>query len=276
MKLSPKHHSVGFTLIELLVVIAIIAILAGMLLPALSKAKEKANAVKCVANNKQLMLAWLLYAGDFDDRMTLNPGAVPLTSSNDTWCAAWIRPGSGPPWPYQTGYETNTDLFMHGQLGRYANNAGIFKCPSDKFRYPGAVDSYARSVSMNNWMSGGVRPSPFPGPPAQQFTLYRRIPQMRSPTELYVFVHEDPNTIDDGYFAMDLSAPTAWASDNRPAAIHNGTTAFGWADGRAEVKKWTKVVQATGSPIPSVLRLDTSAGNTLDITWLKQKTTEPQ
>lgn len=266
----------AFTLIELLVVIAIIAILAGMLLPALAKAKDRAGVAKCISNNKQLMLAWLLYAGDYDDRITRNGGATTLSNSNNTWCAEWIRPDATGTWPYQPGHETNTALFMNCQLGRYAQNAAIFKCPSDRFKYPGTVDTYCRSVSMNNWMNGGVRPSPFPGPPARQFILYQRLTQMGQPTELYVFVHEDPNSIDDGYFAMDLSVPTGWGSDNRPAALHNGGTSFGWADGRADMKKWAKVLPATGSAIPSVLRVDTSAANTADAIWLKQKTSEGQ
>jgi prepilin-type N-terminal cleavage/methylation domain-containing protein/prepilin-type processing-associated H-X9-DG protein len=267
MKLSPQRHSVGFTLIELLVVIAIIAILAGMLLPALSKAKEKAAGTKCLSNNKQLQLAWSLYAGDYDDRICRNGGATPLANSNNTWCAAWMRPGGAPTWPYVPGYETNTDLFMHGQLGRYAVNPAIFKCPSDKYIFPGAVGTYARSVSMNNWMNGSARPSAALAPNP----VYTRLTQMGKPTDLYVFVHEDVNSIDDGYFAIDLDPANngSWNNSNRPAAMHNGSTTLGFADGHVEFHKWD-ALQISTANVTGVYRPNGST----DATWIKVRSSE--
>ena len=254
----------AFTLIELLVVIAIIAILAGMLLPALSKAKAKALGTKCLSNNKQLQLAWALYAGDYDDRICRNGGATALINSNSTWSAEGLRPaGTG----YNTGNETNTALFMDCQLGRYAVNAGVFQCPADKYIYPGAVGTFVRSVSMNNWMNGSARPSAALAPNP----VYLRMSQMGKPTDLYVFVHEDINSIDDGYFAIDLDPVnnSQWNNSNRPAAMHNGSTAFGFADGHVEMHRWD-VLQTSAANVVGVQRPNGAS----DVDWLKLRTSE--
>jgi prepilin-type processing-associated H-X9-DG protein len=178
-----------------------------------------------------------------------------------------MRPGGAPTWPYVPGYETNTDLFMHGQLGRYAVNPAIFKCPSDKYIFPGAVGTYARSVSMNNWMNGSARPSAALAPNP----VYTRLTQMGKPTDLYVFVHEDVNSIDDGYFAIDLDPANngSWNNSNRPAAMHNGSTTLGFADGHVEFHKWD-ALQISTANVTGVYRPNGST----DATWIKVRSSE--
>jgi len=235
----------GFTLIELLVVIAIIAILAGMLLPALSKAKQKGDGAKCMNNMRQFVLCWRLYADDFDSRL------VPVR----TWTTTSVP---------------NVNSITAGLLYPYTKSVAIYKCPGDKTQN-------ARSVAMSGYMGPNLNGSATPPVPnaidyartdCHRFTRLDFIP---TPDQFFVTVDERSQTINDGFFRVDvyLSYPTILVADF-PAVYHGKSSAFSFADGHAETHAWqgpifTRVTVAGQTPAP----------NDLDAIWLMQHTTAP-
>src|SRR4051794_17141249 len=148
---GPQRLANGFTLIELLVVIAIIAILAAMLLPALASAKRKAQRAQCISNQRQLTYAWILYSGDFEDRLVVNANNVAIGQNVQGWVQdvlSWDFPPSGP-----NTQNYDTALLENALLAPYCARAvAIYKCPGDV--YPAAKGPRVRSISMNAQMNG--------------------------------------------------------------------------------------------------------------------------
>jgi len=251
----------GFTLIELLVVIAIIAILAAMLLPALSRAKQKAYGVSCINNLKQLQLGWMMYADDNRDKLVPVGGLDRLITRKRPQDVVPGAPNSQ--WVYgsvESGYSANDPWFVEmGLLYPYVKSTGIYKCPADKKVVNGAPT--IRSMSMNAWMNPITV---YNNSPVRVFRKLSSITQP-APSEAFVFIDENPNSINDGFFVCD---PTRNKWIDVPASYHGEAGGLSFADGHAEIKKWSDQIMITATTTD----ISPDPGSD-DLQWLQRRST---
>ena len=287
---SNNTRRTAFTLIELLVVIAIIAILAAMLLPALSKAKAKAQAIQCMSNHRSLMLAWRMYVDDNNDRLPFASEVLP----EDMTPGAWIfglnafDPGKRFIWDPDA-----PNGIKASPLWNYCGKSlAIWKCPSDPSTVDvnGVLKPRLRTMAMNLWLGGygGTMPGT-PMPPATEplnkWTLYLKSSQINAgggASSIFVFLDMRPDSIDLGNFGvcMDGYAPTdagAYKFWDLPGMQHNKGCSFSFADGHAAAKKW-KDGNTTPAlvPRPGSAPDQVASPNNVDIAWLQDIATRPR
>lgn len=278
----------GFTLIELLVVVAIIAILAGLLLPAISRARQKAQGIQCLNHHRQLTLAWMNYSLDHADRFPAASGTLGDTN------------GAVPPWvdgsldlrpDNPSNWDVTRDIQASPLWPYCGGSASIFKCPADMSRvtpssgpYQGRSVPRVRSMAMSLWFGGfGGDLHHSPGATSPPWRLYRRLDDLvdPGPSKTILFWDQREDTINYGNFLIDMTgwdeAPelTQWQVD-LPGAYHGNSGGLSFSDGHSETRRW--VDPRTMPPLRRGQNW-TDGGyfllqpNNRDIRWLQERST---
>jgi prepilin-type N-terminal cleavage/methylation domain-containing protein/prepilin-type processing-associated H-X9-DG protein len=269
-----KSRGNAFTLIELLVVIAIIAILAAMLLPALSKAKQKAQAITCLNQLKQLTLGWVMYAGDNSSKLAPNgdqqapPNLITYTDPRILSGAPYYQWCPGNMDAYN---EYATNFIQAGAVYPYINTM-IYKCPTDfnGYKYGGLTIPHARSYSMNCYMAPVTVGTTYYGwTSTGTVNFYKDTDDLQpGPSMTFVLIEENGYSINDAFFVSDPTQGNYW--QDVPAARHGNSGALSFADGHSEIKHWTDgaILNYTGT-----LGQLNGSPNSGDAAWLHQRAT---
>ena len=280
-----KARTPGFTLIELLVVIAIVAILAALLLPALTRGKLKAQGIQCMNCHRQLALAWRMYSDDNRDVLLYASGNVTAIEPG-VWMSGTMDFNPGNP----SNWDPSVDIYQSPMWPYCGKNVKIFKCPADRSYVVvnGQDMPRVRTMVMNLYLGG------FDGTTVGLFDdtawhLYEKCSDLNTPgpEKIFVFLDEREDAINWGNFYTDMSGyPTLTASGNpaaymfsdMPGTYHGDACGFSFADNHSELRKWRD--PRTCPPLqPETLIFngygETPSPGTMDVAWLQDHSTRP-
>ena len=264
-------RATAFTLIELLVVIAIIAILAALLLPALAKAKAKAQAVTCMNNNKQLGLAWQMYAGDCADNLAINSDKSADWNGGHSWVSGWLD--------WTTARDNTNTLRLiddrFSSMGPYVGKAAkVFWCPTDIYlstdQRSAGWPNRCRSVAMNAAIGPGDKTPDFPW----LSFVARKMSDLNvpGPSDSWLFTDEHPDSIDDAILYSNPGSTNGIGMFTElPSSDHAGACGMAFADGHAEIHRWRDSRTVVGVTYSSVQRVNMGTYNA-DLAYIASKT----
>lgn len=285
--LAFRHAREAFTLIELLVVIAIIGILAALLLPSLAKSKAKAHGIYCMANHRQLALAWRMYSDDNHDRLLYASGLWPYTSNDpDVWVSGWMNfdPNN------RSNWDVEHDIKKSPLWPYCGNSTAIWKCPADHSAVvvDGEARPRVRSMSMNIWLGGfrgmdlGLSDSADRwAVGGGKWRVYLKTSDLTDPgpSRTFVFLDMREDSIDVGNFATDMRGwpdnPSRRGFYDLPGFYHHFAAGFSFADGHSEIKRWRD-----GRTMPPLVRDGIvpdhyPSPDNPDVAWLQEHATRP-
>ena len=272
-QLNPNVRTVGisdrngFTLIELLVVIAIIAILAALLLPALSRAKLKAQGIQCMNDLRQLQLGWFMYVQDNNYRLPGVSGGG--YAQSDTWVSGWLDFNNNNTANTNTLYLTDARF---SQIGPYVKSPSVYHCPADQSVAPfgSQLLPRVRSMSMNCWMNYILDVDIGQA----QYIIFRKYSDIirPPPAQAWVLIDEREDSINDGLFQTDLvDRGSAARIVDYPASYHGKAAGILFADGHAEIKHWRDPRTTPPLSKQKEITLDVASPNNPDVAWLQER-----
>ncbi len=273
-RISPPARSLrlpqGFTLIELLVVVGIIALLAGVLLPSLVKAKARARLVQCINNQRQLSLTWLMYAGDNNDALVADGVPVQGGTIQDKF---WVQGLF-----FYHFDATNRNLILnpgYALFAPYLKTIDVYRCPADRSGVKIGPGSYSkvRSYALNCYLGWtGLMDSL--EAPTPNYKIFEKTTALDSPAPsvLFTFIDVHPSSICRPYFGVEMGAPGTEAFINYPATYHEGKGVVGFADGHAETHQWLDP-RTLAANSPDFHRHDDPSPQNMDLDWLRDRAT---